>query len=87
MGDGGERSSGVDLADPGAARAAVERLDRIDALVANAAVIVRKGALETSLEEWRQQIDLNLTSVFALAQAAGRRMVEAEGGSIVLLGR
>jgi NAD(P)-dependent dehydrogenase (short-subunit alcohol dehydrogenase family) len=31
-----DRASGVDLADPDAARATVERLDRIDALVANA---------------------------------------------------
>jgi 2-dehydro-3-deoxy-D-gluconate 5-dehydrogenase len=42
--------------------------------------------LETSLDEWRQVIDLNLSSVFALAQAGARRMVDAGGGSIVLLG-
>lgn len=81
-----ERSSGVDLADPEAARAAVARLDRIDALVANAAVIVRKSVFDTSLDEWQEVIDLNLTSVFALTQAAARRMVDAGGGSIVLLG-
>ena len=80
-----ERSTGVDLADPDAARTAVERLDRIDALVANAGVIVRRPVLETSLEEWRQVLDVNLTSVFVLAQAAGRRMVEQGGGAIVLL--
>ncbi len=81
-----ERASGVDLGDPAAAAAAVERLDRIDALVCNAATIARKGVFETTLEDWRQVIDLNLTSVFALAQAAAQRMVAAEGGSIVLLG-
>jgi len=42
--------------------------------------------LETTLDDWRQVVDLNLTSVFALAQAAARRMVEGEGGAIVLLG-
>ena len=31
-------------------------------------------------------IDLNLTSVFVLAQTAARRLVETGGGSIVLLG-
>lgn len=81
-----ERSSGVDLADPAAAVTAVERLDRIDALVCNAGTIVRKGLLETTLEEWQRIIDVNLTSAFALSQAAARRMVEADGGSIVLLG-
>jgi len=80
-----ERSTGVDLRDPEAVRKAVDGLDRVDALVANAGAIVRKGVLETSLEEWQQLIDLNLTSVFGLAQAAARRMVDAGGGSIVLL--
>jgi 2-deoxy-D-gluconate 3-dehydrogenase len=81
-----ERASGVDLADLEAAQAAVERLDRIDALVCNAGMILRKGVFEMSLDEWRQVIDLNLSSVFALAQASARRMVDAGGGSIVLLG-
>lgn len=81
-----ERSSGVDLSDPVAARAAVERLERVDGLVANAATIVRAPVLELELEDWRRVIDLNLTSVFVLAQAAARRMVSEGGGSIVLLG-
>jgi 2-deoxy-D-gluconate 3-dehydrogenase len=81
-----ERSTGVDLGDPGEAQAAVERLDRIDALVANAGTILRAPALETSLDEWQRVLGLNLTSVFVLAQAAARRMVEQEeGGAIVLL--
>jgi len=80
-----ERASGVDLSDPDAARAAVERLDRIDALVANAGTTTRYPALELPLEEWRRVLDLNLTSVFVLAQAAGRKMVEAGSGSIVML--
>jgi 2-dehydro-3-deoxy-D-gluconate 5-dehydrogenase len=81
-----ERATGVDLSDPLAARAAVEKLERIDALVCNAAMMVRKGVLETSLDEWQQVIDLNLSSVFALAQAGARRMVDGDGGSIVLIG-
>ena len=80
-----ERATGVDLADLEQARAAVERLDRIDALVANAGTTARAGALELSLEEWQRVIDLNLTSVFVLAQAAARKMVEQGGGAIVLL--
>jgi 2-deoxy-D-gluconate 3-dehydrogenase len=79
-----ERSTGVDLSDPEAAVAAVERLDRIDALFANAGVTTRYPALELPLEEWNRILALNLTSVFASAQAAGRRMVEAGGGAIVV---
>jgi 2-dehydro-3-deoxy-D-gluconate 5-dehydrogenase len=80
-----ERATGVDLSDLDAARAAVERLDRIDALVANAGTIVRSGVLELSLEDWQRVLELNLTSVFVLAQTAARRMVEAGEGAIVLL--
>jgi 2-deoxy-D-gluconate 3-dehydrogenase len=80
-----ERASGVDLADPEQARAAVERLDRIDALVANAGTIVRKPVLEHTPDDWRRVIDVNLVSVAALAQAAGQRMVDQGGGSIVLM--
>ena len=80
-----ERASGVDLGEPGAGAAVVERLDRIDALVCNAGVAVRKGFLETTAEDYRRIVDLNLGSVFELAQAAARRMVHADGGSIVLL--
>jgi 2-deoxy-D-gluconate 3-dehydrogenase len=81
-----ERSSGVDLADPEQARAAVERLERLDALVANAGIIERAPALELTLEQWQRTLDVNLTASFVLAQAAARRWVDGgAGGSIVLL--
>jgi 2-deoxy-D-gluconate 3-dehydrogenase len=80
-----ERASGVDLADPEQARAVVERLERIDALVANAGTIVRKPALEHTLDDWRRVIDVNLVSVAVLAQEAGRRMTEQGDGAIVLM--
>jgi 2-dehydro-3-deoxy-D-gluconate 5-dehydrogenase len=80
-----ERATGVDMADPEQARAAVERLERIDALVANAGTIVRKPVLEHTADDWRRVIDVNLVSVAALAQAAGQRMVEQGSGSIVLM--
>ena len=81
-----ERSTGVDLRDPAAAVGAVDRLDRIDGLVCNAGTIIRKPLFETTLDDWDQTIGVNLTSVFVLAQATARRMVEGDGGAIVLLG-
>jgi 2-deoxy-D-gluconate 3-dehydrogenase len=80
-----ERATGIDLAKPGAGRTVVQQLERIDALVCNAGMAVRKGFLETTSDDWRRIIDLNLSSVFELAQAAARRMVDANGGSIVLI--
>ncbi|HZR93143.1 MAG TPA: SDR family oxidoreductase [Gaiellaceae bacterium] len=78
-----ERATGIDLARPELAAAAVERLERIDALVANAGTIVRKSALDHTLDDWRRILDINLTSAFVVAQAAARRMVEQGGGAIV----
>ena len=76
---------GVDLTEPGAGAAVVERLDRIDALVCNAGTTARAGVLELEREEWDRVIAVNLSATFELAQAAARRMVEQGGGSIVLL--
>jgi len=80
-----ERATGVDLADPEQARAVVEGIERIDALVANAGTIVRKPVLEHTADDWRRVIGVNLVSVAALAQAAAQRMVVQGGGSIVLM--
>jgi len=80
-----ERSSGFDLSDPDAARRAVERLERIDALVVNAGLTIRAPVLEVELADWRAVVELNLTSAFVSAQAAARRMVEQGGGAIVLV--
>jgi 2-dehydro-3-deoxy-D-gluconate 5-dehydrogenase len=46
-------------------------------------MVVRAPAEEFALEDWQRILDVNLTSVFVLAQAAVERM--PEGGSIVLL--
>src|SRR5437764_15435324 len=69
-----ERATGLDLADPDRAHEAVERVERIDALVANAGTIVRKPALEHTVEDWRRVLDVNLVSAAMVAQAAARRM-------------
>jgi 2-deoxy-D-gluconate 3-dehydrogenase len=77
----------VDLSDPAAAVPLVERaaaeLGRLDILVNNAGIIRRAAALETSLEDWRAVIDVNLNSVWACAQAAARLMAAQGGGKII----
>jgi 2-deoxy-D-gluconate 3-dehydrogenase len=80
----------VDLSDPQAAAAAVEeaarRLGRLDGAVCSAGVIVRRPALDLSLAEWDGVLAVNLTSVFAVSQAAARIFVSrGTGGSIVLI--
>ena len=65
---------------------AVKALGRIDILVNNAGINIRKPANELALEEWRQVIDVNLTSAFICAHAAYPRMKEAGGGKIINIG-
>jgi 2-deoxy-D-gluconate 3-dehydrogenase len=80
----------VDLESAEDAQSAVDEaargLGRLDLLVTSAGVIERTPALELSLESWRRQIAVDLTSVFALSQAAARRFVaQGTGGVIVLV--
>jgi 2-deoxy-D-gluconate 3-dehydrogenase len=78
----------ADLGAPKASAKAVdevaEAFGRLDVAVANAALIVRKPALELTLDDWEATLALNLTSAFALSQAAARRfLAQSGGGSIV----
>ena len=43
----------------------VERLGGLDILIANAGMNIRKAPQDYTIEEWRQIVDTNLTSVFA----------------------
>ena len=47
----------------------VARFGRVDILINNAGVNVRKPVVEYSLDEWRKVMDTNLTSVFLLCRA------------------
>ena len=60
------------------------RFGRIDVLVNNAGDLVeRKPLLEMTEALWRQVIDLNLSSVFFVTQAAVPGMIERKRGTIV----
>lgn len=58
---------------------------RLDVLVNNAGVIVRKPAFELSEDDWDAVLDVNLRGTFFVAQAAGRVMRDQEppGGAVV----
>jgi 2-dehydro-3-deoxy-D-gluconate 5-dehydrogenase len=64
----------------------VKRLGRLDILVNNAGINIRKAPDALALEEWKQVIDVNLTSAFICSHAAYPRMKEAGGGKIINIG-
>jgi len=62
---------------------AVKTFGHIDILVNAAGMNIRKPALEMSLAEFRQVIEVDLIGVFLCAKAAGRVMVAQGSGSII----
>ena len=57
---------------------------RLDVLVNNAGILVRKGFLETTDEEWRQTMAVNVNASFFLARAAGRVVRDQGGGGAIV---
>ena len=56
---------------------------KLDIIVNNAGIQIRHPALEFPIEDWDKVIELNLTSVFDLAQWAGNLMVKLGKGKII----
>ena len=79
----------ADLTEPGAAGAAVARLQAeagIPHILVNSAGIARLSpALATTAADWDSTLAVNLTASFRMAQAVGARMVAAGFGRIVNL--
>ncbi len=63
----------------------IAKYGKLDILVHSAGVGIEKPFLETTPEEWRRLIDIDLSGTFYCAQAAALRMVENGYGRIVSL--
>jgi 2-dehydro-3-deoxy-D-gluconate 5-dehydrogenase len=61
----------------------IEHFGRLDILVNNAGTIRRAPASDYSEEDWATVIEVNLSSVFRMAQLAGRQMIEQGSGKIL----
>jgi 2-deoxy-D-gluconate 3-dehydrogenase len=62
----------------------LDEFGRLDILINNAGTIRRAPAVDYSEEDWATVIEVNLSSVFRLAQLAGKHMIETgHGGKIV----
>lgn len=76
-----------DVSEPAQVQAAIEAVDatfgRIDALVNNAGIAVFKPIGETTFEEWRRVLAVNLDGAFLCSQACVPLMSRSGGGAIV----
>ncbi|CCD92963.1 putative 2-deoxy-D-gluconate 3-dehydrogenase (2-keto-3-deoxygluconate oxidoreductase) [Bradyrhizobium sp. ORS 375] len=64
----------------------VSGLGRIDILINNAGMSIRKPPHVLELEEWREVIDTNLTSAFLCSKAAYPALKANGGGKIINIG-
>lgn len=80
-------ASGVDVTDPDGVSAfvqkVIERYGRIDGLVNNAGVLMRRTPEEMAFEEWEFIQRVNVNGTFLFAQAVGKEMIKQKEGSIV----
>jgi NAD(P)-dependent dehydrogenase (short-subunit alcohol dehydrogenase family) len=61
----------------------IQRFGKIDILVNNAGISWGSMPEDMPVEKWQKVIDVNLTGCFLMAQAVGKRMLDAGSGSII----
>ncbi len=67
-----------------AVKALLRRFGRLDAVVSNAGIMIRKPLRRLTLAEWRRVIDTNLTATFLLARAAEKPLRRARGAIVTV---
>jgi NAD(P)-dependent dehydrogenase (short-subunit alcohol dehydrogenase family) len=73
----------ADVTSESEVKALASQFDTVDILINNAGVNLRKNLIEFTLDEWRDVIDANLTSVFLASRAFIPKMVGRGYGRII----
>jgi NAD(P)-dependent dehydrogenase (short-subunit alcohol dehydrogenase family) len=68
----------------GAAETLRQRFGRLDGVVSNAGIMIRKPLRRLTLAEWHRVIDTNLTATFLLARAAEKPLRHARGAMVAI---
>jgi NAD(P)-dependent dehydrogenase (short-subunit alcohol dehydrogenase family) len=68
----------------GAVSSLIERFGRLDAIVSNAGIMIRKPLRQLTLAEWHRAIDTNLTATFLFARAAERELRKTHGAIVTI---
>jgi NAD(P)-dependent dehydrogenase (short-subunit alcohol dehydrogenase family) len=79
-----EGDAGVEETAPRAVATLVNRFGRLDALVSNAGIMIRKPLRRLTLTEWYQVIDTNLTATFLFARAAEKPLRKVRGAIVTI---
>lgn len=74
-----------DVRDANQVAACIDELGALDAVVNNAGILRTGPLIDHDPEDFRLVMEINLNSVFIVAQAAARRMRDGNGGCIINL--
>jgi gluconate 5-dehydrogenase len=69
-----------------AVAAVIAHFGRIDVLVNNAGLNIRKPTVDVTPEDWDTVLETNLRGAFLVAQTVGRHMLARAGGRIINIG-
>jgi len=67
-----------------AVEALVHRFGRLDAVVSNAGMMIRKPLRRLTVSEWHRVLDTNLTAAFLLARAAEKPLRRSRGAMVTI---
>jgi NAD(P)-dependent dehydrogenase (short-subunit alcohol dehydrogenase family) len=67
-----------------AVEATVQRFRRLDGVISNAGIMIRKPLRQLTLSEWLQVLDTNLTAAYLLARAAEKPLRKARGAIVTI---